>query len=234
MMNDARQDAGFATPAAAMVSLAIVLVAVALTASGVSGLRLARVDLDRAVDELALDAGQQAATSSLLATGSGARFAWAVSVPGGAARVLAESEAAKFGLADIAGLDDATLRKLGVTDASALHARLTGLASAGAAQELNLASADVSPLWRGCARSAISPYGSAKTLTLPKATAPTSGPFTGHPGEVWRILVTSTDGWTDERVVRFTGDRYDPWGIVYRRFYRGGQGAYRCEAALGG
>jgi hypothetical protein len=233
LANNRSADAGFATEAAAMVSLAIALLAVALIAAGVAGLRLARADLNRAGNDLTLDAGQQQAAASLLAAGSSARFAWTVSAPGGAVRAEAELEGTKTGLADIANLDDAGLRKLGVTDGGTLRARLTALASAGAARGLDLASADSSPLWRDCARSMISPYGSAKALSLPKASAPTSGAFTGRPGEVWRILLTSADGWTDERVVRFTGDRYHPWAVVDRRFYRGGQGAFRCEAAMG-
>jgi len=230
---DAEPIAGFATPAAATVSLAIAIVASALTATGVAQLRLARAELHRTQEEAALDAGQQQVALTLMSARPGSRFGWALATPAGASRALAESEGAKAGLAASVPLDDTTLAKMDVADGTALRARLDALGSGGVAQSLQLASADAAPLWRDCVRSMISPYGAAKTLTLPKVVAPTPGAASGRPGEVWRILLMEPDGWTDERVVRFTGDRYDPWAVVDRRFYRGGQGAFRCEAALG-
>jgi len=226
-------DAGFATAAATIVALGISLVVAAVVAVCVSDLRAANAQASQVAVEAALNGGQLRAEAALLAAPMAARYAWSIDAPAGSLRIWAEPEASKLSIAGAAALDGPALALFGVTDMASLKARLEALASADASEGLQLAALDSAPAWRQCARSAISPYGGARTFAIPKPTRPAAGPFNTRAGEVWRILVTSADGWTDERLVRFTGDRYDPWGVIERRFYRGGRGVDQCETVLG-
>jgi hypothetical protein len=222
-LNDA--ESGFATPAAAAASLAIALMAAAVMTAGVSELRFARADLRRSQADYALAGAQTRAALSVLQAGNSGRLLWS---PTGAAEALAEPEAAKLDLAHAVQLDDATLAKFGVSDAGPLRDRLAALGRADAAE---IVGADAAPLWRACARSVISPYGSASKLQLATASSPAAS--TGMQwriGEVWRIRVVLAGGWVDDRVVRFTGDPNQPAAVVERRMTRGEQEGNRCDA----
>jgi hypothetical protein len=222
-------DAGFATPAAAVVSLALAMVATAVTTGGVMQLRLAHADLARAQVESTLDGEQQRGVLVLLGGGPPARFRWASST-GDGVQMLAEPEAAKLSVGSASGIDDTTLSKLAVTDAEALRSRLKSLSAS--AQPEDIEAEDFAPLWRACARSLVSPLGSATQTPRLRSQSPKTGLQAWRIAEVWRMRATSADGWVDDRLVRFTGDPARPAAIVERRLYRSNGGGDRCDAIL--
>ncbi|MDR3509248.1 MAG: hypothetical protein P4L64_15245 [Caulobacteraceae bacterium] len=225
---DERADAGFATPAAAVVSLGLAVVASALTGAAVTQLRAARSDAARTQAEYLLDGLQAQAGLAALSSPKATRLAWTIAASSGAAEILAESESAKLGLAEAPDFDGTMLAKLGVTDAGDVRRRVSALTPQQAVGPA-LEAADAAPQWRACARSLISAYGMAKTQPKLTPSPPTTGAVVWRIGEVWRIRVTAS-GWADDRIVRFTGDLLHPAAVVDRRFYRRAEGRDRCEA----
>jgi hypothetical protein len=217
-------ESGFATPAAAAISLAIALMATAVTSAAVSELRLAHADLSRTEADYALAGIQTNVVLTLISTSSNGRLRW--SQPG-AAEILAEPEVLKLDPAHAAHVDEATLAKLGIADPDQLEARLAKL---GDADTPSVAGADVSPVWRACARSIVSPFGAASKLQLAKASSPTGSSLQWRIGEVWRIRVVLANGWVDDRIVRFTGDLNHPAAVVERQLARGHLEGDRCDA----
>ncbi len=235
-------DEGFATPAAVTVSMALALVATAVTGSAIAELKLARSDYERGQVESRLDGAQAAAVLTVISGGPSTRMRWTVPSGDEVIDILAEPEAPKLRLASAADLDGATLAELAVTDAGELKARLKQLAASLAADQ-DLVSADASPIWRACARSLIAVHGNSAKPPVLKARAPIQGQLTWRIGEVWRVRVTGgaqgagarpTDRWTDDRIVRFTGDAEHPAAIVDRRFSRAAKGADPCDAIFAG
>jgi hypothetical protein len=216
-------ESGFATPAAAAISLAIALMATAVTTAAIGELRLSHADLSRTQADYMLAGVQSQAELGLISTSSNGRLRW--SGPG-VAEILAEPEASKLDIAHAAQLDDATLAKLGVIDPDRLLPRLATLGDANAAA---IAAADASPAWRACARSIVSPYGTAAKLRFAQAASPTGSGPQWRIGEVWRIRVVLADGWVDDRIVRFTGDLNHPAAIVERQLARGKQEGDQCD-----
>jgi hypothetical protein len=158
-----------------------------------------------------------------MAGGEG-RLRW---IPQGTVEALAEPEAAKVDMAHAAQWDESTMVRLGVADAAQLRARLAALADSEAAA---IATADAAPTWRACARSLISPYGSASAPQSAKASSPSGASINWRIGEVWRIRVALANGWVDDRIVRFTGDLTHPAAVVGRRLMRGDAEGERCDA----
>jgi hypothetical protein len=220
---------GYATAAAAVVSLAIALVAAAVTGASVEALRSARADLARTQAEYGLAGAQTDAAITVASSKGGGRFLWTLQTVAGPAEALAEPEAPKLGLKAAASLDGATLDRFGVADPEALKARLSAIAGTGA-DPAAVGRADPSPVWRSCAASAISPLGLAPKLGLTKTAPPQTalGVFRG--GEVWRIRL-SMGGWVDDRLVRFTGSAGRPFAVIARRFHRG-EGGGGCDALV--
>ncbi len=211
-----------------MVSLGLALVASALTGLAVTDLKAAQSEAAKIRAEYQLDGLQERAGLTVVTDPKAVRLRWSLPTLSGSAEVLAEAEGAKLGLTGTVSLDTATLTKLGVSDARDLHRRLQTLA-ADRAVGLALENADASPVWRACARSVVSIYGSAKAAPKMAYAAPTPGAVIARSGEVWRIRVTS-GGWTDDRTVRFTGDPLHPAAVVERRLYRGNEMGDRCAA----
>ena len=229
-------DEGFATPAAVVVSLGVALVATAVTGSAIAELKLARADYDRSQVESRLDGAQAIAILAVISGGASTRMRWTIASGDGTVDVLAEPEAAKLSLNAAADLDSATLSRLAVSDTGDLKARLKQLTASRTADQ-DLASLDASPIWRACARSLIAVHGAATKPPVLKARAPVQNQVAWRIGEVWRIRVTggelgarSSDRWTDERIVRFTGDAEHPAAIVDRRFGRSGKEGDPCDA----
>ena len=221
-----------------MVSLGLALVATAVTGSAVAELRLARSDYRRGQAESRLDGAQAAAVLAVIGAGPSARMRWTIASGAGEVEVLAEPEAPKLGLQAAGDLDDATLAKLKVSDRGALKARLRQLTASQTADQ-DLAAADASATWRACARSLVAVHGTAIKPPVLKARSPVPGPLTWHIGEVWRMRVTGggpsaggtrADRWTDDRIVRFTGDAEHPAAVVARRFARAAKGGDPCDA----
>lgn len=225
-------DAGYATPLALVVSLALALVATAMVARSTLMLRQARADLSRSQAEHALDGAQLEAAATVVRAGAGAAFRWALSTDLGWTEALAESEAEKLGLAAAADLPEATLARFGVADPAALKARLA--AAAAAAPEVDVADLDEAPLWRACGPSLVSPFGAKAAFAPPAYAVPSLGQEdpAWRVGEVWRMRITSAEGWRDERLVRFTGDARRPAAVVARRLTRTDGGERSCDALL--
>lgn len=225
-------DAGYATPLALVVSLALALVAVGMVARSTMMLRQARADLARSQAEHALDGAQLEAAATVIRAGAGSAFRWALSTDLGWTEALAESEAEKLDFAAAAALPETTLARFGVADAAALKARLA--AAAEAAPDVDVVDLDASPLWRACGPSLVSPFGARSVFARPAYAEPSVGREdpAWRVGEVWRVRITSAEGWRDERFVRFTGDARRPVAVVARRLTRTDGGERSCDAVL--
>jgi hypothetical protein len=219
-------EAGFATAAAVLITLALSVVAAALMGLAVAELKRARSDLVRLKLQAALDGAQRAAVLPVLQNGKAARLAWRLQTPAGEAQMLAEPEAAKLGLA-AAAQDSAVISRLGAEDAAAVKERLEALAAA-PSRRVAIADLDDAPRWRACAGSVLSRYGRASAASLPAAAPPASRDFAWRLGEVWRMRATA-GGWSDDRLVRFTGDPRAPVAVIDRTFTREQRGTGPCD-----
>jgi hypothetical protein len=226
-----RNDAGYATPTALVFTLALALVAAVLVQRSVSQLRLARTDLVRAQLEYALDGAQLSAAATVVRSGAGGPYRWPFSTDVGWVEAVAESESDKVGVAAAAQLDANVYRALGVEDVDALKGRL---AAVGGGALLDVGSLDTAPLWRTCAASLVSTFGTKTSITAPSVQQPHMGDLTPawRVGEVWRLQVTTSTGWRDERIVRFTGDERHPAAVVLRQMSRGQGGQGQCDAVF--
>ena len=226
-------QAGYATVAALGVSLAVALLAGALVLRGVSALKLARADFRRSQAEYALSGAQVLATMKLLNSSGAGRLAWSAGgLDGREVAMLAEAEGGKLSLAAAALLDDKALTLLGAADPGQARGRLMGLDPASATPD-QVEAADAGVGWRVCAASAISPWGAAKALRLDAVRAPNQEPGGARAGQVWRISATTSDGWTDERIVRLIGRAETPSAVIWRRFGRGAGRGVTCDKTIG-
>lgn len=230
-------EAGYATPAALVMALALSLVAVAMVGRSVMLLRLARADITRTGVEAVLDGAQLQAAAVVIRAGSGGPYRWALPTDLGFAEALVESEGDKLAPAAGSRLPEAVFAALGVTDAPVLKAKLAAAATLG----VDVAALDAAPLWRECAASLISGLGQRHEGAPPPPVEPSAVPVLpgGLPdppdwrvGEVWRIRITTAAGWRDDRIVRFTGDARHPVAVVQRRLSRSDGGQGRCDAVL--
>ncbi len=217
---------GYATASAIAVSMALAMIASAV--AGLSGAELkdARADLARVRIESDLDAAQALAAIAVLKSDQKTRLRWSLITQNVEVDVLAEPEATKAGYDQAAKLTGAEFARLGVEDMAALRDRLGGAAAEHQASPREL---DSSVLWQTCAPSMISRFGQAEALGLVKAETPNTRRFDWRAGDVWRIRVASPDGWSDDRLVRFTGDTLHPAAIIERRFSRAGTADRQCD-----
>lgn len=226
----ASPDAGYATPLAIGVSLAMALIATALVQRSSALLALSRNDLTR--DQLAavLDGAQLQAAAAVVRTGAGPRFRWALSTDAGWVEAVAESEATKVDLASAANLDDRVFEAMEVADIPILRAKLSQAASGQPMVDVGVL--DDAPLWRACAANLISSFGNQTHLQALSPATPHMGDLTPdwRVSEVWRLQLTTDAGWRDERIVRFTGDAFHPTATVLRRMSRGNGGQGICDA----
>lgn len=229
----ARSDQdGYATPAAAMISLTVAIVIVAGLARSTAELRLARAELGRAQAEGLLAAAQSVAVLTVVSSGRPPPFHWTLASLDKSFDVVAEPERLKLSLSALDQLDDDTLRRLDVGDAAALRVRLTALRER---PELPWpAEASTRPGWRVCGPSLVSYYGASATLPNLAYAPPESGQNDSkwRAGEVWRIAVTDEEGWRDERIVRFTGHGLTPVAVIGRRLTRGWKDTPSCDTLL--
>ena len=232
-LKEADGQAGYATVAALGVSLAIALLAGSLVVRGVSALKLARADFRRSQAEYALSGAQMLATRKLLNSSGAGRLAWSAGgLDGRDIAMLAEAEGGKLTLAAAAALDDKALVLLGAADPGQTRSRLAAL-DPGKATPDQIRAADAGAGWRVCAVSAISPWGAAKVLRLDRVQAPNQEPGGARAGQVWRIRATTSDGWTDERIVRLIGQTETPDAVIWRRFGRGAGKGVTCDKTIG-
>lgn len=234
-MECCRQDldqAGYATPAAMVFSLALALVAAAFVGRSVGQLRLARADLERTQTEYALAGAHLAAAAEVVRSTKVPPFHWSFATDVGLVDATAAPQSDLLGLAASSRLDDATLQRFEIADLDGLRTKLA--AAANGDPGLDIATLDDAPLWRACAGQMISPFGSQTTFTYQPPTEPGLGlkPASWRIGEVWRIVITTGAGWRDARIMRFTGDARHPAATVVREFTRSHKGGTSCEAIL--
>jgi hypothetical protein len=225
------RDEGFATPAAAAISLAIATVAAAVTVASVQALRFERSELARSKAQYALAGGQTEAALVLMGSRSQGPTRFRVAAGGQSAEVIAEPEAEKLGLVTAAALGDAELARLGAMAPSHARADLAALADAKGQAANRIVDADASQAWRLCARSFISPYGAASRPPSAIWTWPQPNGAVSRTGQLWRIRVAH-DGWVDDRVVRFTGSRDHPLAVAADAFGRGREMGDACDSAF--
>lgn len=227
-------DAGYATPAALVLSLAFATIGVSMVGNAARLVQLSKADLERSRFEHTMDGMHLVAAAAVVRSGQPGPFAWSPGSDLGPTLVTAESEAEKIDLATAAELDDTVFQALGVAQPMALRAAL--LREAEAQTPAHVADLDPAPNWRECAAAFISPFGQAER---PRHVAPiepdaANAPPAWHIGETWRVRVATTAGWRDDRIVRFTGDARHPAAIVTRRLSRTGSRGGECNEILDG
>lgn len=227
-----RRDDGFATPAALVFGLALAMLATAMVARSVMLLKSASADLDRTVLAYVLDGAQLEAAATMIRSGAGGPYRWAMNTDAGWAEVLAEPEDDKLSPAAAAeALPASVLGALGVGDGDALRQRLRA-----ADDDTDLARLDTASGWRACGRSVVSPFGQKRELAWAARQPPAAARDlpAWRVGELWRMRITMADGWRDERIVRFTGDARHPVAVVTRKLSRSQGGQDRCDELLAG
>ncbi len=225
-----RAKGGYATASAITVSMSVALVASALSGLAGEQLRSARNDLRRLQTEYALAQAHRTLAVALMKNDRTGRLEWRLDAGIGTVAAMAEPESAKLGYGKAAALDNVALARLGVADPDGLRARLKAEIADGASRT-PVRDLDQAALWRTCAASLVSRYGAATVLAKPKIAAPNTRRFSWRGGEVWRVRLTAPDGWSDERIERFTGNPRQPAAVIERSFSRQG-GADRCDAPI--
>ncbi len=226
------EAAGFATPAALLLCLALALICSAIVARSVMTLRLSWAELGRTQQEFALDGAALVAEAAIIRNAGPGPFEWSLTTGGVQTEILAEPEVDKVSPAAAAGLPDAVFAALGVQDLAPLRARLAALAAS--ADRPTIASLDAAPLWAACGPSAISVFGQRDHVIFLPRSAPTAAADqpAWHIGEAWRVRITTSAGWRDDRIVRFTGSPQHPAAVVSRAFARVGDRGGECDDLL--
>ncbi len=223
-------DSGFATPAAIMLTLVVVLGATALIDMSWTELKLARTDFAKAQIETALGGAEQLAAVSLLSGGNRGVVHLNELVGGRTVQILAEPEMLKASVTAVVSMDDRVFAPLGVPDPQGLKDRLKTLTIAQAIGP-ELEQVDVSQQWRACARSLISPFGLGdvlKSLPVGDASDGSAAPV----GQLWRVRASDESGWVDDRVMRLTGDNVHPAATLRRRFWKQDRKGVRCQTVF--
>ena len=223
-----RSDAGLATPAAIIVSLAITTVVTATLLFSLGRLHAAKASLRRTQIDYAMEGAQVSAIVTLMGAPS-RRLSWRIESPSGSIDMVAEPEAQKVApSAAEKALSDSVLRTLGVVDVAAARGRLAELAAKPKATVQDLQKLEPTRMWAHCARSILSPWGLADKVQLTRTEAPTFGENTSRSGETWRIVATLS-GRSDDRTVILTGDTRRPVIARDRQPVQAGKGLLDCE-----
>lgn len=213
-------------------SLGLALIAAALVGRSVGELRRARTELDRATVEYVLAGAQLQAAADIVRSTRTPPYHWAIASDLGFVDAVAEPEGDKLSLVAASRLDDATLRAFEVADPQGLRARLADAAQA--APVADAGSLDPAPTWRRCAGGMASAFGRQSSFTFTPPGEPGLGEklASWRVGEAWRVRLTTSTGWRDERIVRFTGDARHPAATVFRRLSRDHAQGATCEDVL--
>jgi hypothetical protein len=227
-----RADSGYATASAAMISLALAIVAVASMDQSRASLKAARADSEALQRDLDFDSASLEAVATIARSDGAGPFAWTIALPGGSGlEVRAEPEWQKVGPAQAKALTDLVLAQFKVKDAEAMRSAFSELASQTKSGAERVAKLDEAPLWRSCAQRFVSVFGGSSSVPTEAPTSPlASNGGGGRVGQVWRIVLTSPLGWTDERYVRFIGDAQRPASTLERVIRRDNKGADPCPS----
>lgn len=222
-MDDSTQ--GYISAAAIALVLALAMIAGAVSFRGVAALRQAQHDLEALRADYALAGAQERAMALLTADAAEGRLSFTVETDLGAATILAEPERDKLRLSD--GLRESDLAALGVSEPTALRARLTALGEVFPTPEtVSLLSA--APDWRACGPSLVSGWGEAHEVGLSQPGALGLRGGGSRLGQVWRLRARLASGWGDERLVRFVGAEDQAAAVIWRSFRRLADDADRC------
>jgi hypothetical protein len=205
-------DDGYATAAAMMVALASSIAATAILAGAVAEQRAARAQLERTTISARMNGLQLLAAGRLNRNSAPGRLQWSGQELGSTFTVLAEPEADKAGIESLQS-DPSLMASLSPLDPAKAEAFLRGQALVDTPRPI--AQADASPLWRACAPSLISYVGRSAPMPRPAPGPLREDGLRPHAGEVWRVMVRA-DGWSDERLVRLTGNSREP-GLTLNR-----------------
>lgn len=221
---------GFATVSALVLSAAVALVVAASMAVAAAELGAARREAYRSDVEALLDAAHLQAAYEVAATSNTNRLHWPMDVLGRRVMILAENEASKISFsAPAEGWPESLFVRLGIDSARAGPL----LAEAGAARDRNAVfNAPFGETWRQCALSVFSPVGQAAVLDYQEPGRPGNDQPDWRTGQVWRIRARAANGWTDDRLVRWSGDGQAPAFVIERRFYRFQGDEVSCASVL--
>ncbi|HEX7761133.1 MAG TPA: hypothetical protein VF459_16625 [Caulobacteraceae bacterium] len=222
-------EAGFATPAAAAISLALALTVAGVMTLAVSALHASRQDLERTQAEYGLAGARLQAAQTLLQSSNLGRTRWTLASDDGPVEAVAEPESSKLSIK--AAADDASSlgQLLSATSQGGAGSALRNLAGEPGGDVDEIAEADPSLIWRLCARSFVSPYGVGQVLPSEAPGPPKPGPINWRLGQLWRLRLTDAHGWSDDSVVRFTGSASHPIAVAARRFTHSGLLGKRCD-----
>jgi hypothetical protein len=217
---------------AAVISMAIAVVVIAFLGRSITVLRQARAEFQRRQAEYLLESAHNAALLSIATSAQAPPYSWTMIQSDQVFTVVAEPEWFKLSPAAAVRLDDALLDRLGVSDPAILKGTLGRLAARHAL--FWPADADETSGWKTCAGALISFYGTAVAPPALAYSKPTLGSGGGRwrAGEVWRVMVTSSEGWRDERILRFTGNGLNPASTIARRLSSKWKDSSLCEPLL--
>ena len=221
------REAGYATAAAIFICLGLALIVTALTSQSVLTLRRAKSALRQTQIDMAISGAQLRASLSLVQASSAGRIGLSLSTDLGPVAVLAEREQDKVLVDAILSADD--LKQFKLPDPPGTLRKLQALKDQkpSPADIEALASSDV---WKLCAPSLISAFGAAKHVQLASPAILDMAPGRSKLGEVWRLRARMSDGWTDDRTIRFTGNANAPSVIIWRRLIRRTADTGQCES----
>ena len=204
-----------------VVSLVIAIIASAVMAYSVDVLRLERSNMMRLQARYALDEAEARAALALISSKAEGPVRYSLTTGTLNIEAIAEPEAPKLGLEPAATLSDRQLARWGVVSAGRVREGLAALAASRGQTVDRIAAADASRQWALCARSAISPYGLASALPVASLGVLSPGASLSRVGQVWRVRVAASNGWVDDRVIRFTGSIQHPIDVASDAFGRG-------------
>lgn len=220
---------GYATVSALVLSMAIALVVAGSMAVAGAELRAARRDLERVQRDAWFDSVHLRAAYQVATTAGPGRIGWRDSWDGSDYDVLAEPEASKATARGAStNWDDAVFRALGVSPDRVRPL----LASSSSRQRADLLEIDPAPTWRFCILSLISPIGSGSAVDLEPPRGPETAEIDWRTGQVWRVRIRAADGWTDDRLVRWSGDGRAPAYVIDRQLYRLRESSVPCESIV--
>lgn len=220
---------GYATVSALVLSMAISLVVAGSMAVAGAELRAARRDLERVQQDAWFESAHLRTAYQIATSVGGHRLGWQDSWDGSDYEVLAEPEAGKASVRDVStDWDDSVFRALGVSP-DRVRPLLASLTSRERADLLEI---DSSPTWRSCILSLISPIGAGSAADPEAPSGPGNAEIDWRTGQVWRIRIRAADGWTDDRLVRWSGDGRTPVYVIDRQLYRLRESSVPCESIV--
>jgi hypothetical protein len=224
------EDEGFATATAMVISLVLAMGAAAIVEMAVTNLKAARASLERTQAESQLAGGHLLAALDISENIRSGRLRWNDADGQNTFQILAEPERDKFDVAHVLSDRPNLLSQLGARDTAKTAALLR--AQLDSDRPLMIGEADPSTLWKTCAASVLSYFGGPNYGPLQSAQQPDRLALRSRAGEIWRVRVTSGE-WTDDRIVRLTGNGQEPALTIQRRFSRDGdKGGETCSALI--